>query len=290
MGVAKWGAAAVVMAAAVGIASCGGVAFTVANAPTLFGEFEREADIAYGPAARQRLDVYKPERGDARPIVVFWYGGGWTRGAKSSYRFVGAALAEAGYVAVLPDYRLYPDVKFPAFIEDGAAAVRWARDNAQRIGGDPHRIYLAGHSAGAHTAAMLALDSRFLRRAGVDRAAVRGWIGLSGPYVLTPNTPALNDIFGAPFGPADWRPIEFVAADSPPALLLHSRGDRIVWASHAERLAEALHAAGVPVDFRLLPDGAHPDTVAAFSRPVRGRAPTLAAIRGFIDRQNDPLR
>jgi acetyl esterase/lipase len=288
--VAKWAGVLAVVLAIASIVSCGGVAFTVANAPTLLGDFQRQADVSYGPHARQRLDWYRPDASEARPIVVFWYGGGWVRGNKSSYRFVGAALAEAGYVAVLPDYRLYPDVKFPAFVEDGAAAVRWARDNAAAIGGDPNNIFLAGHSAGAHTAAMLALDVRWLQNVNVDRRALRGWIGLSGPYVLTPNTPALNEMFGGAFGEKDWRPIEFVSPQSPPALLLHSEGDQIVWSSHATRLAEALRAVGAPVELQLLPGDRHSDTVAALSRPVRGRAPTLAAMQAFIGARIDPSR
>jgi acetyl esterase/lipase len=285
----QWFALGVAIAATVTVTSCGGLAFTVANAPTLFGDYERQASVPYGADARQRLDVYRPRADVARPIVVFFYGGSWMRGSRTNYRFAGAALAEAGYVAVVPDYRLYPNVKFPLFVDDGAAAVAWAIRNAAGIGGDPTRVFVAGHSAGAHTAAMLAFDRRYLERAGVDPGAVRGFIGLSGPYVLTPDTPELKDMFGAPCGPKDYRPIEFVSANAPPTLLIHGAADTIVWAQHSERLAEALRAAGVPTELKLLVGKDHADPMAAMSQPARGRAPTLSAMRAFIDAQSDPL-
>lgn len=285
----KWWSLGLVAAVVVTISSCGGLAFTVANAPTLLGDYERQAAVPFGDDPRQQLDVYRPQAADARPIVVFFYGGSWMRGSRTNYRFVGAALAEAGYVAVLPDYRLYPQVKFPAFVDDGAAAVAWAVRNARTIGGDATRVFVAGHSAGAHTAAMLAYDPRYLERVGVDPTAIRGFIGLSGPYVLTPDTPALRDMFGAPFTPQDYRPIEFVTARAPATLLIHGTSDTIVWAQHSERLAAALRAAGVAVELKLLAGKDHADPVAALSQPARRRASTLGDMRAFIDAQSGPL-
>jgi acetyl esterase/lipase len=283
-----WLLSAAFIALAAGVVSCGGVAFTVANAPALVGDFDREASIAYGEDPRQRLDVYRPDGANSQPIVVFFYGGGWTKGDKANYRFVGATLAEAGYVTVLPDYRLYPDVRFPTFVEDGAVAVAWAVKNAARIGGDPRRVFLAGHSAGAHTAAMLALDTKFLRDAGVDPQVIRGWIGLSGPHVLTPDTPALRSMFGAPYTEKDWRPIAFASRAAPPTLLIHGTDDRIVWAQHSEQLAAALRAAGTDVKLELLEGRNHAAPVAGLSGPGRRSAPTLALMREFIDARSGP--
>src|SRR4051812_37959849 len=171
--------AAFSLIAALLVVSCGGLALTAANAPALFGDFDRRADVPYGGLPRQSLDVYVPRGARDRPIIVFWYGGGFENGRKSYYRFVGATLAEAGYVAALPDYRVYPEVKFPGFVDDGAQALAWVLEHATEIGGDPRRIYLAGHSAGAHIAAMLAYDPARLERAGIPRDTVRGFIGLS---------------------------------------------------------------------------------------------------------------
>lgn len=271
--------------AAATIVSCGGLAFTAANAPALFGDFERRSDIAYGEHPRQQLDVYRPNAAGTSgkaPIIVFWYGGSFERGRKSQYRFVGAALAEAGYVAVLPDYRLYPEVKFPGFIDDGASAVAWAANHAAEIGGDASRIFLAGHSAGAHIAAMLAYDAERLSRAGVDPAAIRGFIGLSGPYALDPNTDSLRTIFAAPYGFDDWQPARRVHAGAPRALLIHGEADTLVWASHSREMAKSLEAAGVPITLRLYPGREHADTVAAFAAAAPHKLPVLDEIRKFV--------
>ncbi len=282
-------AAALAIAAAV--AACGSLAFTAANVPARFGDFERRADIPYGTGPRQRLDVYLPgaARGrtpahvPGRPIVVFWYGGGFDHGRKTHYRFVGAALARAGYVAVLPDYRLYPEVMFPAFVEDGADALAWVVGNAAQIGGDPQRIYVAGHSAGAHIAAMLAYDRARLERVALPPDTVRGLIGLSGPYALTPNDPTLHAVFTAPYTPADWRPAERAHRGAPPALLLHGEADDRVAVSHATTLAAALETVGSKVTLRIYPGRGHSDTAASFAAPYRPRLPVIEEIRHFID-------
>ena len=280
--------AAILLATAVTVSACGGVLFVAANTPALFGNYTRDADVAYGAGPRRTLDVYLPDQPAAsRPLIVFWYGGSWMKGDKEQYRFVGAALALRGYVAVLPDYRVYPEVRFPGFMDDAALALKWAQDNAARLGADPRRIYVMGHSAGAHIAALLALDARYLERAGGDPRRVRGLIGLSGPYALEPDTDVLRTIFAAPYGEGDWQPVQFVTAASPPALLLHGGADRVVWVAHSEKLQATLRAAGVQADLRRYAGAGHADTVAALSVPARGRAPVLDDISAFVSR-SDP--
>ena len=271
------------------VAGCGGLAFTAANAPARFGDFERRANLAYGAHARQRLDVYRPmSRGNqgndahARPIVVFWYGGSWERGRKEQYRFVGAALADAGYVAVLPDYRVHPEVRFPAFVDDGAAALAWVAEHAAELGGDPRRIYVAGHSAGAHIAAMLAYDASRLAAAGLPAATVRGYIGLSGPYALDPNDDTLRTIFSAPYAHADWQPVQRVRTGAPPALLIHGDADDVVSVNHARRMTEKLDELGIRVELRTYSGRGHADTVAAFAKPAPRKLPVMAEIAHFI--------
>lgn len=141
--------------------------------------------------------MYVPDGARNRPTVVFWYGGFWKNGSKEQYRFVGAALANAGYVAILPDYRLAPAVRFPEFVDDGALAVKWAREHASEMGGDPRSIFIMGHSAGGHLAAMLALDERYLKKVGGDASWIRGWISLSTPYELDLRVPVLHFLFDA---------------------------------------------------------------------------------------------
>ncbi len=271
-------------------AGCGRLAFTVANLSATSSRFERFADLAYGAETRQRLDVYAPAGVRDAPVVVFWYGGAWTRGSKDDYRFVGAALAEAGFVAVLADYRLYPAARFPLFVQDGARAVKWTLEHAREYGGDPRRIFLAGHSAGAHLAAMLAVQPRWFAEVGADPAAIRGLIGLSGPYALEPNSRTLNAIFAAPWKPADWQPASMATSRAPPALLLHGADDDVVAPRQAQQFADALRAAGVAVELQIFADRGHADTVAALSAPGRGRAPVLESIQRFVSARSDPSR
>jgi acetyl esterase/lipase len=263
--------------------ACVGAQYFLANAPTMFGSFDRTADLEYGNDPRQRLDVYAPRKARNRPIVVFWYGGSWLNGKKSDYRFVGAALAERGFVTVLPDYRLYPVVKFPLFLDDAASALAWVQQHALEFGGDPHRIVLMGHSAGAHMAAFLAYNSKFAVRAGVHPEWIKGLIGLSGPYALEPDSKVLHAIFANPYTMADWQPIRFVSDRSPPTLLFHGVPDRVVTEKHAEVLRDALRNQHVSVEANLLPGRRHADTVAAFAFGARHRAPVLEKSVRFIE-------
>ena len=175
-------------------------------------------DVAFGEGPRHRLDVYAPAgTAEKRPVILFFYGGSWNSGTKDGYRFVGRALAARGFVVVIPDYRLVPDVRFPAFLRDNAAAVRWTRAHVSALGGDPDRLVLAGHSAGAYDAAMLALDPQWL---GKDRTAVKGWAGLAGPYDFLPlDQPATVAAFGVAPDPVATQPVTFASAGDPPALL-----------------------------------------------------------------------
>jgi len=244
------------------------------------------AGTAYGADPRQRLDVWVPRRADAEqrlPVVVFFYGGGWNEGSRGDYGFAGAAYASQGFVTVLPDYRLVPGVRFPAFVEDGALAVRWVRDNIARYGGDPDRITLAGHSAGAYNAAMLTLDRHFLTDAGVDPNIVRAAALLSGPYDFYPFTEARGRAaFGAWKQPSETQPIGFVRKDAPPIFLAHGTDDRIVLPRNSKRLAEMLRKSGASVTLRLYQGASHTDLAASLSRPFRRRTPVLAESARFL--------
>lgn len=241
-------------------------------------------DIAYGPDRRQRLDVYVPAHAGPGPlpVIVFFYGGSWSSGVKNGYGFVGRALATRGFVVVIPDYRLVPQVRFPAFLEDGASAVRWVRGHAAALGGDPGRLVLAGHSAGAYNAAMLALDPRWL---GGDRAAVRGFAGLAGPYDFLPlSGPVVEAAFAAAPDPALTQPVRFAGPDSPPAFLATAGKDTVVRPENAASLARRLRAAGVAVERRDYPAVGHAGLVTAFAQPFRTRARVLDDLAEFAGR------
>jgi acetyl esterase/lipase len=268
---------------AIVVVGCSNVVFLFANAPTVFGSFERRADLPYGEDPRQRLDVYSPRQALHRPVVIFWYGGSWTMGSKANYRFVAAALAARGFVTVVPDYRLYPAVSFPAFCEDGAHALAWVEAHAQEFGGDPQRIVLMGHSAGAHMAAFIAYNHAFDEQAGAETQSIVGLVALSGPYALAPDTPVLHATFPAPYTIADWQPLRFVDARSPPTLLLHGLADKEVYPRHTLALNDALLANHVRVEMKLYPQGRHADTVAPFAWLARHRSPAYEDSVAFIE-------
>jgi acetyl esterase/lipase len=251
---------------------------TLLNATVPCQGFTREADIPYGPEPRQRLDLYRPDTPNADgKTVLFLYGGAWETGSKGLYLFVAQALASAGYTVVIPDYRLYPAVRFPTFVEDGARAVRWSAD---RFGAD--KVFLMGHSAGAHIALLLAANTRYLEAAGVDRLKLRGAIGLAGPYDFLPLKSAkLIDIFGSANNPAI-EAITFAKAPLPPILLIHGTADTIVYPSNSEHLAAAWRRAGAPAELKLYPGVGHIDVIAAMSGLLSGRAPTRADVLAWL--------
>ena len=266
------------------LAACTGVLLTAANVPAMFAHVRRTANVAFGPGASDQLDIYQPSKPshEPLPVIIFWHGGGWVDGKKGLYRFVGAALAQLGYVTILPNYRVYPEVRFPAFLDDAARAVLWVQQHAGDYGGDAHRIVLMGHSAGAHMAAMLAVNHSYLQRAGANIHDIIGLIGLSGPYGLKPNTQLLNTIFSAPYSPNDWQVLPYVTSSAPPALLVHGEADDLVWPGNTTDMANALRAHGVQVETRIYPGKSHADTVAALSVPARGRAPVLGDVAAFM--------
>jgi acetyl esterase/lipase len=274
----------IVCAAPLPILNCQSVVLGTMNAPARLGAYERRADIAYGTHARHRLDVYVPSNPHrAHPIVIFWYGGAWLRGEKGQYRFVAAALAKSGYVAVLPDYRTYPEGVFPQFNDDGALAVRWVHEHAAELGGDRDAIFLMGHSAGAHLAASLALDKRYLVAVGGDPRWIRGLIGLSGPYALEPPPwPMWKIVFPEPYTADDWQPLRHASRDAPPTLLLYGGDDWAMARDQAEALAKTLRSLNVPITAHRYPNTSHFGTVAALSLPSFLGAPVIDDVNLFI--------
>ncbi|MDY6942480.1 MAG: alpha/beta hydrolase [Pseudomonadota bacterium] len=200
----------------------------------------------YGSLSRQHLDVYVPRReGGHWPVVVFFYGGRWKSGDRRLYDPLARSLAAAGIVVVVPDYRLYPEVRFPAFVQDGAAAVAWVMSHIHRFGGDPRRVYLMGHSAGAHIGSMLALDARYLGHHSRKRSDLAGFIGLAGPYDFLPfQTPELADTFGPEEQHRESQPIHWTDGNNPPFLLLHGSADNVVGAGNSKRLWRKIESSG----------------------------------------------
>lgn len=234
----------------------------------------------YGSDPRQTLDIYRPMTGGRDlPMIVFFYGGSWNSGSKDGYAWVGRALAARGFVVVIPNYRLVPKVRYPAFIEDGAAAIGLALRIAEPLGADPNRIVIAGHSAGAYNAAMLAYDERWL---GKDRARVRGFIGLAGPYDFLPlDGPAVRAAFAQTADLQSTQPVAYVDRRDPPAFLGVAGDDRVVKAKNAINFGRKLKAAGVAVEVKTYPGVGHAGLVTAIAKPFRGRADVLDDMTRF---------
>jgi acetyl esterase/lipase len=243
--------------------------------------------VAFG-AHGQTLDIWTPAAPTAAdlPVVVFWYGGGWAKGDRASYAFAGRALANAGFVVVIPDYRKVPDVRFPAYLEDGAQAVAWVRDNIAAHGGDPDRIAFMGHSAGAYQAVMLALDGTWLQAAGVDPGIVKAAVGLSGPYDFYPfDSPRSIAAFSEWPQPDETQPIAYARKDAPPLLLVTSDGDETVRPKNANNLAAKLRGLGAPVEVINYGPLDHEEVVMALSVPFRKKGPVLADSAAFLKAQ-----
>ncbi|MDX2277122.1 MAG: alpha/beta hydrolase [Hyphomonadaceae bacterium] len=276
----------IVGAAATGLSAC---------TPSL-GAFNRFAphdegavlaaeDIAFGAGPRQKLDVYAPAGGVQRaPVLVFFYGGSWRSGAKKDYGFLGDAFASRGFVTVVPDYRIAPDV-FPSFLEDGAAAVAWVQSEIASFGGDPDRIVLAGHSAGGYIAVMLALDGAYLSVAGADIGKIRGVAGLAGPYDFLPfDVDATREAFGSVTDPLTTQPTHFARADAPALWLGWGEKDETVGRRNIDALSAAQRQVGGSVETKLYPNLGHVGILLALSRPFRGRAPVLDDVTAFAER------
>jgi acetyl esterase/lipase len=242
-------------------------------------------DLAYGDDPRARLDLYVPEGLTApAPVILFFYGGSWQSGSKDIYRAFGQAFASAGNVAAVADYRLYPQVKYPAFIEDGAQALRFVHERIADYGGEPARLFLSGHSAGAYIAAMLACDPTYLGDARFDPAWIRGVIGIAGPYdFLPPHDPVLIDIFGGD-RVMSTQPIKYARNRTAPMLLAHGTSDTTVGAGNSRRMAKRLREAGNSVELIEYSGASHLGIILSLAHGFRGNTTLRDDMLRFIAR------
>ena len=234
--------------------------------------------VVFDKANDVKLDVWAPETQAKakRPVLVFFYGGGWHSGERGEYGFVGRAYASKGFVVVMADYRKVPQVRFPEFNKDGANAVRWVQDNIEKFGGDTRRVTLAGHSAGAYIAMMLTLNQSYLRDAGVTPGFVRATVGLAGPYDFLPldSVRAIN-AFGQWPSPVETQPMAYASAQAPPIMVLTGTDDDTVKPRNAILMARKLRELGTLAEFKAYPGLNHEDLIMAVSKPFRGKGPAL---------------
>lgn len=277
---------AAALALSLGGAGCSSIQLGAAN--LIENGDAPSAEFSYGEGPRQQYDLYRPIGADGEPlsgplpVVIFVHGGSWETGDKRSYRWVGQGLAAQGFIAVLPNYGLMPERRFPGFVDDAARAVAHALAQLPQWGGDPERVVLMGHSAGAHIAALVAYDARYLAAYGLTPSVFSGFVGLSGPYNFVFDTPLLQRTFsGTPEQERDAMPINFAARDVPRTLLVMGRDDRTVNPTNTQSLAARLHAVGASVD-TLWVDGMHGATVGAFARINRGDNEIVERVRRFV--------
>jgi acetyl esterase/lipase len=259
----------------------------VLNVVVVGGAYQLTSDVAYGKHARQKLDVYQPSAAapaGGYPTIVFFYGGSWNRGDRADYKFVAAALASRGVLTFVADYRLYPEVRYPDFLNDSAQALAFGLENAAQYNGNPKRVYVMGHSAGAYNAAMLAFDARWLQAVKHSPAELAGFIGIAGPYNFLPMTnPDTQPVFFHPNYPSGSQPIDYVSKTSPRSFLGAAAVDHLVIPErNTIVLAERLTASGNAPVLKLYDRVNHMTIIASFAAPLRWMAPVFDDVTNFI--------
>ena len=262
-------------------------------------EIKRDIPYASPPQERQVLDVYSPREAKNLPVVFWIHGGGWQTGDKSSVQIKPQAFTSRGFVFVLTSYRLLPQVDMETIVRDIAKSIRWVHDHIAEYGGDPERVFVMGHSAGAQLAALVCIDDRYLKAEGLSLAMIKGCVPVDGD---TYDVPAIIEtaetrrrVHGQPqakfghrekFGndPAkhlDLSAVTHVASGKgiPPFLIMHV-ADHPDTSAQAQRLASALKSAGVPVTVYGAQESTHNKINADIGVPGD---PGTKALFGFLD-------
>ena len=244
-----------------------------------------ERAISYGPESRHRMDLYLPRRqASSAPAVLFFYGGGFISGHRREYRFVGQALASKGIIVGIADYGIFPEHRFPEFVEDGAKAAAFLHQKLPDRGGDPKRLFVAGHSAGAYIAIMLASNPHYLKAAGADLSCLAGAIGIAGPYDFLPITnPTRIEIFGGT-DRVETQPIYFVDGKRPPMLLLTGDRDVNILPRNTRNMAARLREHGSEVEEIVYPGIDHFRIILGLAPLFRRVIPIRADIARFVRR------
>ncbi len=250
--------------------------------------YELVSAIKYGANARQKLDIYLPKSANKsatfKKVIIFYYGGNWDSGERADYKFAAEALVSHGYIVVIPDYRVYPEVLFPGFMADPVSAAKWVKTNINKYNGDANKVFLAGHSAGAHIAVMMTINPEYLARAALKPNDFAGVIGLAGPYDFLPLTSdRLKIIFGAEAERWKSQPIHFVDGKNPPLYLAIGTKDNTVWPRNSINLAKKIKEKNGLVEVHEFAGYGHIDMVAKLAKPLRGNGKLLKSVITFID-------
>ena len=270
---------------ALSLPACSSASFFVANMPVHFSETKIYTDIAYGDKKSQKLDIYTPKiiEGPA-PVIVFFYGGRWSFGNKEQYAFAALPFVKSGYIVVIPDYSKYPDVKFPDFVNDAALAVSWVYDHVGEYNGNKQRLYLSGHSSGAHLAALVTADPVYLKKHGKDRSIITAFSGLAGPYDFIPEDDDLKDMFGPPENYPNMQVPTFIDGRQPPMQLLHGEDDQDVIQRNLNRLRDKIKDEGGVVETKIYTGINHKEIMGALSWLWHDKAPLQNDMLDFFER------
>ena len=241
--------------------------------------------VAFDTHPRQRLDIYVPKGNEhPAPVVLFLYGGSWKSGKREDYGFVGHAFNAHGYVTVLPDYRLVPEIRYPEFIIDNVSALRWVVENIIRYGGDPQRLFVVGHSAGAYNAVMLALLENVPDSDGGPLPQISAVAGLAGPYDFLPMVyQATKDAFKGVEDLPSTQPVNLVSVTSPPMVLITGTDDKLVSPEHSQSLHRAAQSVGARSTMITYPEVGHIKLLLSLSKPFRSNTPALNDIVEFFE-------
>ncbi|SBS31014.1 Carboxylesterase NlhH [Marinomonas spartinae] len=266
------------------LVACTKAGLELANLPNKFSDTQTIKNIDYGPQPWQKLDLYIPPNPshEPLPVVVFFYGGSWKEGSKSMYPFVGEAFAKKGYITVIADYSKYPQVTFPAFVEDGAKAVAWTYRHVAQYGGNPSELFIVGHSAGAHIGALITADSHYLSAEGENRSIIKAFAGLSGPYDFVPYEKDYIAIFGPPENYPKMQVPTFIDGKEPPMLLLWGADDDVVGKSNMDKLVAKIHEKGGVEEHKTYAGVDHVGMVSTFIWFLNSKAPILDDITAFF--------
>jgi acetyl esterase/lipase len=275
------------------ISACTFAKWQAVNLPAHFFNGDIKNDITFYKEHNLSLMIAKPHdqnkaENKKLPVIVFYYGGRWSEGEKEKYRFAATTLADQGYLVVVPDYRQYPKVKYPAFQEDSAKALAWVYRNIDQYGGDPERLFVAGHSSGGHMGAMLAANKTFLNEEGLSPSIIKAFVGLAGPYDFEPEAKDVKDIFSdvQSNNYAAMKVSTFVEKDTPPMLLLYGLKDDIVYKRNVEKLMEAANKKGANVSYKYYDDMDHIEIMSALSWYFKDKKPVLNDMIDFFEKHN----
>ena len=266
------------------LSACSQAKFTAVNAPTYFDGVKRVASVPYGEDNIQTLDIYSPEVAQSSflPVVFFLHGGRWTDGNKDQYKFVGSRLAKAGFVVVVPNYRKYPVVKFPAMMRDPASALAWTHDHIRGYGGDAAALHVMGHSSGAHMGSLLSVDDRYLAAHDKTPQIIKSFVGLAGPYHFEPEEPDLIDMFGPPENYPQMQVGTFISADAPPMYLLRGEKDTTVGQINVDNVMEAAQGMDADIHSKTYADLDHVGIISAFSWVYDDKGGVVSDVIAFM--------